>query len=78
MTKKQILFHQDNAPCHKPIKTMTQMHELHFELRPHPLYSADLATSDCWLFVDLKKMPDSKKFRSNEVNFVRPGFQPVC
>ena len=35
MQKKKVLFHQDNAPCHKSIATMAKMHELHFELLPH-------------------------------------------
>ncbi|GJQ76651.1 hypothetical protein Trydic_g15510 [Trypoxylus dichotomus] len=55
MAKKKILFHQDNAPCHKSIKTMAKLHELNFELLPHPPYSPDLAPSDYWLFADLKK-----------------------
>ena len=62
----QLLFHQDNAPCHKSIKTMAKLHELNFELLPHPPYSPDLAPSDYWLFADLKKMLAGKKFRSNE------------
>ena len=66
MTKKTILFHQDNAPCHKSIKTMAKLHELHFELLPHPPYSPDLAPSDYWLFADLKKKLAGKKFISNE------------
>ena len=32
-----------------------KLHELHFELLPHPPYSPDLAPSDYWLFADLKK-----------------------
>ena len=59
MAKKKILFHQDNAPCHKSIKTMAKLHELNFELLPHPPYSPDLAPSDYWLFA-------GKKFRTNE------------
>ena len=40
--KKKVFFHQDNAPCHKSISTMTKLFELHFKLLPHPLYSPDL------------------------------------
>ena len=36
LQKKKILFHQDNAPCHKSILTMDQMHELKLELLEHP------------------------------------------
>ncbi|KAM8701714.1 hypothetical protein ACLKA7_005457 [Drosophila subpalustris] len=56
MAKKKVLFHQDNAPCHKSMKTMAKLNELGFELLPHPPYSPDLAPSDYWLFADLKKM----------------------
>jgi len=66
MAKKNILFYQDNAPCHKSIKTMTKLHELNFEFLPHPPYSPDLVPSDYWLFADLKKMLAVKKFPTNE------------
>ncbi|KAM8718589.1 hypothetical protein ACLKA7_001318 [Drosophila subpalustris] len=56
MAKKKVLFHQHNAPCHKSMKTMAKLNELGFELLPHPPYSPDLASSDYWLFADLKKM----------------------
>ena len=59
-------FQQDNAPCHKSMKTIIKLNELHFELLPCPLYSPDLATSDYWLFADIKKMLQGKKFGSNE------------
>ena len=55
MKKKKVLFHQDNAPC-----------ELSFELLPHPPYSPNLVPSDYYLFADLKKMLQGKKFYSNE------------
>ncbi|KAM8718912.1 hypothetical protein ACLKA7_011591 [Drosophila subpalustris] len=42
MAKKKVLFHQDNAPCHKSMKTMAKLNELGFELLPHPPYSPDL------------------------------------
>jgi len=66
MSKKKVLFHQDNAPCHKSMKTMAKMHELGFELLPHTPYSPDLAPSDYWLFADLKKKLARKRFGSNE------------
>ena len=53
MKTKKVLFHQGNAPCHKSITTMAP-------------YSPDLAPSDCWLFVDLKRMLQRKRFSSNE------------
>ena len=36
MTKKIVLFYQDNAPCHKLIAMMAKLHELHFKLLLHP------------------------------------------
>lgn len=66
LAKKKVLFHQDNAPCHKSMKTMAKMHELGYELLPHPPYSPDLAPSDFFLFSDLKRMLAGKKFKTNE------------
>ena len=42
------------------------IYELHFKLLPHPPYSPDLAPSDYWLFADLKRMLQGKRFGSNE------------
>ena len=43
-----------------------QLHELHFELLLHPPYSPNLAPSDYWLFTDLKRMLQGKRFGFNE------------
>jgi [histone H3]-lysine36 N-dimethyltransferase SETMAR len=61
-----VLFHQDNAPCHKSIKTTAKWHELGYELLFHPPYSPDLAPSDFILFADLKRMLAGKKFFTNQ------------
>ena len=61
-----MLFYQDNTPCHKSITMMTKLHELHFELLPHPPYSPDLAPKNYWLFADLKRMLQEKRFGSNK------------
>ena len=45
---------------------MAELHELHFELLPHPPYGPNLASSDYWLCDDLKTMLAGKKFISNE------------
>ena len=66
MKKKKVLFHQDNAPCYKSIAMMAKIHELHIKLLLHPPYSPDLATSDYWLFADLKRMLQGKRTDSNE------------
>ena len=66
MQKKKVVFHQGNAQCHKLIPMMAKLHELHFELLPHPPHSPDLAPSDYWLFADLKRMLQRKRSGSNE------------
>lgn len=66
MAKKKKLFHQDNAPSHKSIKTMAKLNDLGYELLPHPPYSPDLAPSDYYLFPDLKRWLQGKRFYSNE------------
>ena len=43
LKKKKVLFHQDNAPCHKSMKSMAKLQELGFELLPYSPYSPDLA-----------------------------------
>lgn len=43
MQKEKVLFYQDNAPCHKSMKTVVKLNELHFQLLDHPACSPDLA-----------------------------------
>ena len=50
----------------KLIAMMAKLHELHFELFPHPPYSPDLAPNDDWLLADLNRMLQGKRFDSNE------------
>ncbi|VDM13837.1 unnamed protein product [Wuchereria bancrofti] len=45
---------------------MAKLHELGYELLPHPLYSPDLTPSDYFLFADLKRMLAGKKFGIDE------------
>ena len=61
MQRKKVLFHQDNAPCHKSMKSMVKLNELSFELLPHPPCSPDLSPSDYWLFAHLKNMLQGKR-----------------
>ena len=65
LAKKKILFHQDNASIHTCAVAMAKLHELRFELIPHPPYSPDLAPSDFFLFPSLKKWLGGRKFSSN-------------
>jgi [histone H3]-lysine36 N-dimethyltransferase SETMAR len=70
-----MLFHQDNALCHKSIKTTAKLHKLGYELLLHPPYSPDLAPSDFFLFADLKRMLAGQKFSINqEVNIETETF----
>ena len=45
---------------------MAKLNELSFELLPHPPYSPNLAPSNYYLFADLKKMLQGKRFYSKE------------
>ena len=45
---------------------MVKFNELCFELLPHPAYSPDLTPRDYWLFADVKKMLQGKRFDFNE------------
>ena len=38
LARKKVLFHQDNAPAHTAAVTMAKLHELGFQLVPHPPY----------------------------------------
>ena len=69
MQKKQVLLHQNNAPCYKSMKPMLKLNELNFALHPHLPYSPDLAPRDYWLFADLKEILQGKRFGSNEEVF---------
>ena len=66
MAKKNPMFQQDYAPVHKSMKTMVKLNDLRFELLPHSPYSPDLAPSDFYLFADLKKMLQGKRFSSDD------------
>ncbi|EFN86528.1 Histone-lysine N-methyltransferase SETMAR, partial [Harpegnathos saltator] len=43
---KQIIFHQDNAPAHTSVLSMSKFNELKYKLLDHPPYSPDLAPSE--------------------------------
>lgn len=66
LAKKKVLFHQDNARVHTCLVTMAKIHELRYELLPHPAYSPDLAPCDYYLFPNLKKWLGGKRFESNK------------
>ena len=66
LAKKKVLFHQDNAPVHTSVIAMAKIHELKFELLPHPPYSPDLAPCDFHLFPNLKKWLGGKRFMTDD------------
>ena len=64
--EEKVFFHKTIHHVHKSIATMAKLHESHFKLLPHPPYSPDLASSDYWLFADLKRRLKRKRFGSNK------------
>lgn len=64
--RKNILFLHDNAPAHKAYKAMAKLEQLGYELVLHPAYSPDLAPSDYYLFPNLKRFLQGKRFYSND------------
>jgi [histone H3]-lysine36 N-dimethyltransferase SETMAR len=66
LKKNKVLFHQDNAPCHKSMKSMAKLNELWLQIASSSTVSPDLAPSDYFLFADLKKMLAGKKFKDND------------
>ena len=47
-------------------RKIVELNELSFELLLYPPYSPDLSPSDYWLFADLKKMLQGKRFGFNK------------
>jgi histone-lysine N-methyltransferase SETMAR len=66
LQKKNIIFHQDNAPAHKSVLAMGKLRDLHYELLEHPPYSPDLAPSDLYLFPKLKLILAGQRFSLNQ------------
>jgi histone-lysine N-methyltransferase SETMAR len=54
LQKKKIIFYQDNAPAHKSVLAVRKLRDVEYELLEHPPYSPDLASSDFFLFPELK------------------------
>jgi len=61
-----ILYHHDNTPSHTSLKAMAKLDQLRFELVAHPPYSPDLAPSDYYVFPNLKRWLQGKRFTSSE------------
>ncbi|GFT15440.1 putative DD34D transposase [Trichonephila clavipes] len=53
--KEKVVFQQNNAPCHKSMKTMAKLNELHFKLLSHPPFRPDLVSVTTGSFQTLKE-----------------------
>ena len=75
MKKEKILFHYDNAPSYTSKTAQAKKYELGFESLPHPPYSPELAPSDYYLFLNLKKWLCGRRFESNgEIEWETEGY----
>ena len=63
---KCVLLQQDNARVHTCKVAMDAVERNGYELIPHPTYPPDLASSDFFLFPNLKKDIRGRHFRSDE------------
>ena len=63
---KGVLLQQDNARVHTCKVAMDAVERNGYELIPHPAYSSDLAPSDFFLFLNLKKDIRGLHFWSDE------------
>ena len=62
--KKKVFFHIDNALCHK-VTGKTTWSVLQIASTP-TLFSSSSSPNKYWLFADLKRMLQGKRFGSNE------------
>ena len=63
--KIKVLFHQDNAPCHKSIANVKTTW-ITLQIASAPILFSRSGPSDYWLFADLKRMLQGKRFSSSE------------
>ena len=66
LTRKKVIFHQDNAWPHTSVIVMAKINELRYKLLPHPFYSPDLAPSDFDFFPKLKIFLGEQRFSTME------------
>jgi histone-lysine N-methyltransferase SETMAR len=65
LQKKNIIFHQDNAPAHKSVLAMGKLRDLHYELLEHAQFSPELAPSEFYLFPKCKLFLAGQRFSLN-------------
>ena len=56
-----LMFHQDNAPAQNSVVAMAAALDCGFELVDHPPYSHNLASSDYFLFPNIRKIVARKQ-----------------
>ncbi|GFV99758.1 hypothetical protein TNCV_5081181 [Trichonephila clavipes] len=66
-----LLLHPDYLRPHYSAQTQGIMGKLKFTMVPQPSYSPDLAPSDIWLFLKLKKTLKAQRFSTDTDASVR-------
>ena len=66
VSRKCIIFHQDNSRPHVPLTTRQKLLQLGRTVLIHPLYSPDIAPSDVHLFLSLQNYLNGRYFNSLE------------
>jgi transposase len=57
-----IIFHHENAPCHRATETRDTIRKLYFEVLYLPAYSPDLASCGFFLFPTLNNVLRGEHF----------------
>ena len=84
LKKKNMLFHDDNAPSYTSNIAQEKKYELCFESLPHPPFFPDLAPSDYYLFPNLERWLRGRRFESKfeevewEIGGYFEGFDKSC
>lgn len=66
LCNEKIIFHHDNTSAHASSIVAAKLHDLGYELLPHPPYSPDLAPCDFFLFPNMKKKLAGIKLKTND------------
>ena len=64
--KSKVILQMDNARPHVAKLTRSKIHDLGWEILPHPPYSPDLAPSDYYLFRTLNNEIGGQQFDSDD------------
>ncbi|GFV65211.1 histone-lysine N-methyltransferase SETMAR [Trichonephila clavipes] len=66
LLRNGFLLHHDNARQHIARCVLDVSQQNNVEILPHPPYSPDKTPCDLWLFPQLKKLLQGKRFASNK------------